>query len=1008
MLAIVGLVLLVGIAAAASLLQLKPPLVSQWLSIAPEVPKPSGASGAEKSPPEPPPQHVEVLPAAPWVDSVFSSLTVDEKIGQLFMISAYSNKREAEHKAVEDLIRQYNIGGVLFFQGGPVRQASLTNRYQAAAKVPLLIGLDAEWGLGMRLDSTQSFPRQMALGAIQDPGLLYKMGEEIGRQCRRIGVHVNFAPVADINSNPKNPVIGNRSFGDNKNNVAVRAAAYMKGLQRQRVIAVAKHFPGHGDTDMDSHRTLPVLNQSREQLIETELYPFRRLIRDSVVAIMSGHLQVPALDSQSGLPASLSKLVIEGMLRKAMGFKGIVFTDAMNMKGVLNSGKPSEVNVKALLAGNDMVLAPEQVAESIQAFKAALAEGRVSEAVLDEKVKRILRGKYFAGLSQYVPADLNSIADDLNTARAEGLKRELTEASVTVVKNKASVLPLTNRSTVASVSIGEGGATPFRNMLDKLGTVTHFDFAKSGDGSSGAGALLKTLTEYETVIVGLYGVSSAHARNFNIPGEAVTLLDSLRQMGRKTVVCVMGSPYGLEVLPDADAFLVTYQADAYAQEAAAQIIFGALKPKGMLAAAAGRFASGTRAEVVQVERLGYTAPDVAGLSGDVLSSIDYLVQDAIMRKAFPGCQVLIAHSGRIVFEKNYGSLTYEKPEPVTSETLYDLASVTKIAATLQAVMFLYDRKKISLDEKVAFYLPELKGTNKADITIRELLIHQGGLRSFYPKLWESTMLSPTRLSGTYYKSEPDDTFSLRVSPTLYVNNTVRDSVWRWIIESPMNRRSNGKYPYVYSDLGFYMLQKVVERVSGTGLDAFVYKNFYQPLGLKNLLYNPLEKTGADHIAPTENDGRYRGELLRGTVHDQMAALCGGLSGHAGLFGNARDLAVLLQMNLWKGEYAGRQYLKPETVSLFTRAQEGKRGLGWDKPKSSGSSTYLSDLASGSSYGHTGFTGNVVWVDPEKDLIFILLSNRVYPSVDNNRINTLKVRRRIQDVAYEALLRNEPI
>ncbi|ODS77385.1 MAG: glycoside hydrolase [Cytophagaceae bacterium SCN 52-12] len=952
-----------------------------------------------------------MFPENAWADSILAALTIDEKIGQFFMISAYSNRREPEYKAVEELIHRYNPGGILFFQGGPGRQAVLTNRYQAAARVPLLIGLDAEWGLGMRLDSTISYPRQMTLGAIRDNDLIYQMGLEIGRQCRRIGVNVNFAPVADINTNPRNPVIGNRSFGDNKVNVAGKASAYMRGLQHQQVIAVAKHFPGHGDTDTDSHHALPVLKHSRERLIEEELFPFRRMIRDSLTAVMSGHLHVPAIDMTEAMPASLSSNMLEGVLRKEMGFKGLLFTDAMNMKGVLKSGKPSEVNLKALLAGNDIILAPESFKESVEAVKAAFNDGLIDEAFINGKVKRILKAKYFAGLAEYRPVDLYNLAKDINSSRAVSLNRELVEASVAVIRNRGDLIPVAGKQQVALISVGEQGETAFFKMLGRFADARHFSYRKMSPDKRELAGILKGTERYDKVVVALHHVSSSKSANYNIDPEAVRMIDTLRRSGKKTAVCIFGTPYALDILPESEAVIVAYQNDVTAQETAAQVVAGAIGAQGVLAVAAGQFERGAGIRTSTLDKLAYGAPDLVGLNGEVLTSIDYLANDAIAKKAFPGCQVLIAHSGKIVFEKSYGKLTYDQPGQVSPETLYDLASVTKVMSTLQAVMLLYDSKKIALDKKVSFYLPELKGTDKQDITIKELLVHQAGLKSFYPKLWKSTMLSPTELSGKYYSSQSDSAYSLRVAPTLFARSTVKDSVWKWIIESPMAKRSapSRPYPYIYSDLGFFMLQKTVERITGTSLDAFVSKNLYEPLGLAHLLYNPLERYEAAVIAPTEDDSRFRGELLQGTVHDQMAALCGGVAGHAGLFGNARDLAVLLQMNLWKGRYAGKQYIRPETIELFTKMQgNSPRALGWNKPRTSGNSSFLSELASPASYGHTGFTGNLVWVDPEKDLVFIFLSNRVYPNADNNRINSLKTRRRIQDVAYEALLRSEPM
>jgi len=1009
LLIIAGVVLISGLAAGTSLIKLPVPFVSELFDTrAPEPPRDSAV--IKKTVADPVPEPVEVLPYSHWVDSVFASLTLDEKIGQLFMVSAYSNKRETEYRELENLIRKHNIGGVLFFQGGPERQAALTNRYQAAAKVPLLVGLDAEWGLGMRLDSTISYPRQLTLGAVADDRLIFEMGKEIGRQLRRIGVNVNFAPVADINSNPRNPVIGNRSFGDDKVNVVRKTSAYMKGLQAQQVIAVAKHFPGHGDTNTDSHHTLPVLKHSKTALQNNELYPFVKLIRDSITAVMSGHLHVTAYDPDpDAVPASISPNIVNNLLRKELGFKGLVFTDAMNMKGVTRSGRPSEVNLRAVLAGNDIVLAPLEVEASIQAVKAALENGELEEKELDEKVKRILRAKYYVGLDAWQPLELKGIKKEINSPQAQSLRRELLEAAVAVIRNEKGVLPIPARQKFAAVTVGEAGITPFGNMLSRMGDVQLFEYRKA-TAAQDFKNILKGAAGFQTVVVALHKVNGRAQDNYGIPAGTHQLLDSLVSLGKKTVICVFGNPYSLDTLPKTDAVILGYDNDPAAQEAAAQIILGRQNSTGMLAVAAGGYPRGQKVELQSLDRLGYSSPDAVGLSSEILANIDFIANEGIAKKAYPGCQVLIAHGGRIVFEKSYGTLHYDSDVKITPETLFDLASVTKVAATTQAVMLLYEEQKIDLNQKASFYLPELKGTDKKDITLRQLLIHQAGLKSFYPFLWESTMLSPTELSGKYYSNRKDSLYSLQVSPTLFAHHMVKDSVWKWIVESPMGKKTKaGTYPYVYSDLGFMMLQKVVEKVTGKGLDEYVSEKLYKPLGLERMTYQPLmQNFQLNEIAPTENDNRYRGELLQGTVHDQMAALYGGIAGHAGLFGNARDLAVILQMNLWKGAYGGKRYFKAETIDLFTRNHGSNRGLGWNKPQNAANSSYMSQLASPSSYGHTGFTGNLVWVDPEKELVFIFLSNRVHPSADNNRINTLKIRRRILDIAYEAILRHEAL
>ncbi len=951
----------------------------------------------------------QVLPDGAWVDSIFNTLTLEQKIGQFFMLGTYSNRNETEYKTVESLLQRYHLGGLLFFQGGPVRQATLTNRYQALSKVPLLIGIDGEWGLGMRLDSTLSFPRQMTLGALHDTELIYQMGYEIGKQCKRLGIHVNFAPVADVNSNPKNPVIGTRSFGENPENVARKAQAYMKGLQHQGVLAVAKHFPGHGDTESDSHFTLPVVNRSKAQLLEAELYPFRQLIKDSLLAVLSGHLYVPGLDSTHNLPSSLSPRIIDGLLRKEMGFRGIVFTDAMNMKGVLKAGKPADVNLQALLAGNDILVTPEAIGETIAKIKEALQKGMISQDFIDQKAKRILRAKYFAGLNEYVPVTMENLQKELTTGHAVELNKQLGEAAVTVVKNDGSLLPIDDSPRkLASLSVGDGNGTTFQQMLSRYAEVRHFNFYTTNQSERDLNEMVANMAGYDAVIVAVHRIRSGHKNNYNIPAAALTVINRLKQQGTKMILCTFGTPYSLAVFPETEAVICAYQDDAHVQGTAAQLVFGAVTSTASLPVAAGIYKEGSHISTPVLGRVSYGVPESVGMNGTILSRIDQVVKEAITQKAFPGCQVIIAHKGKVVFDKNYGHLRYGTEEPVTDETLYDLASITKVAATTQAVMLLYDQRAIDLDEKASFYLPELLGTNKQTFTVRDLLTHRSGLQPFYPKLWKSTLTGQGDLSPVYYRTTADSSYTLPVASGVFAKPSLQDSVWKWIIESPLHRKgmSEGKPVYVYSDLGFLVLQKIVERISGAPLDAFITYNLYEPLGLSHLTFNPLKRFPASRIAPTEDDTNFRKELLQGTVHDQMAAINGGTSGHAGLFGNAHDLVTLFQMNLWGGLYNGTQFIRPETIALFTRLHLDKahRGLGWDKPNISSNSSYVSEVASQATYGHTGFTGNVVWVDPAKDLIYIFISNRVHPQANNNRINTLRTRRRIHDIAYEALLR----
>lgn len=963
---------------------------------------------AKKVIPKKRPEPVVVLPENEWVDSTLKSLSTEQKIGQLFMVATFSNRDESHYRYVDRLINEFHVGGLIFFQGGPYRQAQLTNRYQAASRVPLFIGIDGEWGLGMRLDSTISFPKQMVLGSVQDDQLIYRMGADIARQCSRLGIHINFAPVSDINSNPDNPVIGVRSFGEDRENVTRKAVAYMKGLQHHGIIATAKHFPGHGDTDADSHFTLPVLSHSPEQLSEVDLYPYRQMIADSLMGVLSGHLYIPSLDNTPQLASSLSEKVITGLLRKELGFRGLVFTDAMNMRGVLKTGKAADVNLKALLAGNDVLLYPENVAETVVRIKEALAQGTISQKFLDGKVKRILQAKYWSGLHKSQPVVLDNLYADLNSDDSKDLYRELCEASVTVVRNENEILPFGSvvDLNIASVTVGEGKGTTFQKMLSSYKPMRSFSFYEGPSSQEQISEMLGYLKPYDVVVVGVQGIASNPKRYYDVTSETVAFVKQLKEQGKKVVLCLFGNPYSIQFFPETDALICASQDGEDQQEIVPQILFGAISASGRLPVSVLSYKAGSGISTEPLNRLSYGTPQSVGMSAVKLKKVDEIVGDAINNRVFPGCQVLVARKGKIIYNKEFGNLTYKTAERVNRETIYDLASVTKVAATLQSVMILYDRKQIDLDERASHYLPELLATNKENFTIRDLLMHRSGLVSFYPPLWERTKTSGGGFMPEYYSSRPDSLFYMQVAPKLFAKGALRDSVWKWVVKSPMNNRreKSGNYGYVYSDLGFVTLQKIVEKVTGQPLDHFASANIYEPLGLGYLGFNPLRRFSEKQIAPTEQDNRFRAQLLQGTVHDQMASVLGGVGGHAGLFGTANDLAVLMQMNLWKGVYGGKRFFQPTTVPLFSRLYDEShvRGLGWAKITPSVNSANVSAQASINSFGHTGFTGTMVWVDPDEDLLFVFLTNRVHPDAENAGIISQHTRRRIQDAIYTSL------
>ncbi|MFD2938126.1 glycoside hydrolase family 3 N-terminal domain-containing protein [Spirosoma flavum] len=945
-----------------------------------------------------------------WVDSVFHSLTPEQKIGQFFMVATFSNRHDNHYQYIDHLIQTNHIGGLIFFQGGPYRQAVLTNRYQAESKIPLLIGIDGEWGLGMRLDSTMEFPKQMSLGAIRDNELIYRMGSEIGRQCHRLGIHINFAPVSDINSNPANPVIGVRSFGESKENVALKASAYMRGLQQTHVIATAKHFPGHGDTSADSHHTLPTVSRSSEQMRDIDLYPFRKLIADSLMGVVTGHLHVPVMDNTPALAATLSEKIVTELLKKELGFRGLVFTDALNMGGISRSPKAMDVNLRALIAGNDILLYPENVRDAATNILNAIQQGVITQELVDEKVKKILRAKYWAGLGQYKPIDLAGLSTELNSPEAKLLKQELCEQSVTVVDNQNGLLPLKHLDTLklASIAIGAEPGNVFQKTLNQYAPFLTLAFPEKPVSEADLNNIVAQIGDANTVVVSFHRMSESALRKYGITKPSLDLITRLKQRGTKVIVTAFGSPYSLLQFSGADALVCAYQELDDMQRVVPQILFGGLGARGILPISTGELKVGTGLTLHPEGRLSVGSPESVGMKSAILTQIDAIAQSAVKNHVVPGCEILVARKGKIIYSKNFGALTYApNAEKVTDETLYDLASLTKVLATLQSVMVLYDRKQIDITQKASVYLPELRNTNKQNITVQDLLWHQSGMVSYYPTTWDRTRLPGGGLKAEYYAATHDSLHTLQIAPTLWGVPALRDSVWKWVVQSPMSRKTDesGKPAYLYSDLNFLTLQKIVERLSKQSLDKFVTENVYKPLGLHQLGFTPLQRLPHPQCAPTEQDTYYRNQLLVGTVHDQMAAVQGGISGHAGLFGNARDIATLLQMNLQKGEYGDERIFQPMTVPFFTQTLSNRshRSLGWDKPNpESTSSVYMAQQASPRSFGHTGFTGNVVWVDPDEELIFIFLSNRIYPTAGNNSINTTKLRRRIHEVIYSAI------
>lgn len=939
-----------------------------------------------------------------WVDSLIKQMTLDEKIGQLFMVAAYSKTTQPSEKIV-NLIKNQQIGGLIFMQGGPGRQIALTNYYQSISKIPLMIGIDGEWGLNMRLDSTMKFPWQMTLGAIEDNNLIYEMGREVALQCRRLGIHVNFAPVVDVNNNKNNPIIGARSFGENKINVAQKGIAYMAGMQDQKIIANAKHFPGHGDTDKDSHLALPVINHDRTRLDTLELYPFRELIKKGLSSMMIAHLQIPALDNSAHTPTTLSKKVVTDLLQKEMRFKGLIFTDALNMKGVANLYEPGVVDYKALVAGNDILLFSGDVVRAIQEIKKGIEKGEITETLIDEKCRKILKAKYWVGLSEFKPITHTNLQADLFSKQSEVVLRRLVEASLTLIKNDNSLIPLEKLDTlkIAAISIGEEKGNMFHRRMNDYTQVDTYSVTESA-GSNEAKTLLSQLNGYNLIVLSVHKSNESPFKSHKISAENKSFIQTISQ-NKNTILAVFANPYALSNIKEINAcraVIMSFQNSELSQDYTAQLIFGGISAKGKLPVTiSDTYKAGHGLETGKPTRMKYTIPEDVGIKTEKLEEIDKIVYKAIQDSVFPGCQILAARSSRIFFRKAYGYHTYEKKTPVTNEDIYDIASITKVAGTLPALMYLVDKEEIVLEKNLGSYLPELIGTDKNNVTLIDLLTHQAGLKSWIP-FHLYTLDANNQWKQGVYDTTYSEKYPYQVAEKMFASYRIRDTIFKANVNTPLS----GKKKYLYSDLGYYYLQRIIEKKMGMGLDSVVSKLFYQPLGATTLGYNPLKKFAKEKIVPTEYDQVFRKQLIHGYVHDQGAALMGGVAGHAGLFANANDLAKLMQLYLNFGEYGGQRYIKESTIREFIRCQfcanGNRRGIGFDKPSPGGEGGTACDCVSYASFGHAGFTGTLAWVDPEKDLIYIFLSNRIHPNAENKKLIKQGLRALVQEVIYDAL------
>lgn len=937
-----------------------------------------------------------------WVDSILSSMSIDQKIGQLFMIQAYSNRDSVHENKIKAMIQDYHIGNLIFMQGTPINQAQLTNTYQSLSKTPLMIGFDGEWGLDMRLQNTYRFPWNMTLGAIQDNSLIRKFGEHLGSHAKRIGIHVNFAPVVDINTNPLNPIIGNRSFGESKKNVTLKAIEFTQGMQSKGVLANAKHFPGHGDTATDSHLKLPVLNFSKERLDSIELYPYKRVFEAGMSSVMTAHLSIPILESNPKLPTSLSQKVVTDLLKVKLGFLGLIFTDGLNMKGAANYSNSAEINLAAIQAGNDVLLIPQDIPESVSLIKKSIETGVLSVDRIEESVRKILLAKYKVGLHLYKPIDTLNLINDLNRLEDDVLHRELVKNSMTIIKNDKKILPvrdLKKYEKIAYIAMGDDDGDLFLETLRKYSKIQKVS-------NNNLNELIDTLEDFDLVIVGFHKSNAHPWKSFDFSNKELVWLHEISRKN-KTILSVFASPYSLlniKSFNNLEGILVAYQNSEIAQNIAAQTIFGALEAHGKLPVSIkDEFPLGTGESSVGTKRLQYSIPESVGMSSQNLAKIDSVAALVVEEKMAPGLQILVARKGVVVYEKSFGFHTDKKKNKVKNSDVYDVASLTKILASLPMLMKAEEENKIALSSTLKKILPKFKKSNKDTLTVKEILSHYGRLKAWIP-FYKLTQDSITKNNlKEFYSQSKSKKFSIKVAENLYLNNSYKDSIYKFIRDSEQRLEAG----YKYSDLGYYLFKEALEKKYKSSLDDLVQEQFYKPLGANRMTYLPLNKLDKSSIVPSEKDTYYRNQLLHGYVHDMGAAMLGGVGGHAGLFANANDVAKMMQLYLQKGYYGGKRYFKKETFDKFNKRyysdQKVRRGLGFDKPQLDSTVMATCGCVSEESFGHSGFTGTYTWADPESEIIYVFLSNRVFPTMENKALVKRNIRTSIQQIIQEAIL-----
>ena len=928
-----------------------------------------------------------------WVDSVYKSLSLEERIGQLFI--NWVSPEQSDFEQIEKLVVEDKIGGLIFSIGNPHSHIEWMNKFQSRAKTPLLIAMDAEWGPAMRLDDVFAYPWNMTLGAIQDNKIIKAISTRIAEQNKLLGIHYNFSPVVDVNSNPENPIIGNRSFGEDPENVYQKAKSYIMGHQEVGVMTAIKHFPGHGDTSQDSHKTLPEIKSNLNRLNEVELYPYKKLIEDKIVnSVMAAHILYPSLDKKN--PSSISKKIINNLLKDRLGFDGIVVTDALDMQGVLQNPNIN-VDLTAFLAGNDILLMSTDVSGGIRAILQAYNKGKISEERLSESVKKILKAKANSGLENYLPKSSESILAKLNTSKDTLLYSKAMESAITLVKNRNEKVQIDPDKKYLHISFGEDG-TAFQNQLKKTNNIDAYN--KDSYES------LYQKNDYEAIIISYHGSNSSPYNSYKIPNDVLHIIDNI-SLNNDVILNLFLNPYSLNSfssLDNIESIIISYQNTIISQEVSADLILGNRSFSGRLPVSTKFFPLNHGISKDKKQLLSYSRPSYLGFDPKRLSDLDSLGKVTLDSLMTPGFQMLVAKEGKIIYHKSFGYHTYDRLREVRNSDIYDLSSITKILASMPLIIQEYEKNNLSLDTKLKTLFPKKKLLDKSDISLKDMLSHYARLRPWIP-FYEETLNRKEKPKSRFYKKKQRKRFSTVVSNNLFLKNKYQEDIFDLIISSELRDTLEFKY----SDLPFYLIKYWIEDKYQEGLDVLAHKRIFQKLNLKNTMFNPFQKISIDNVVPSEKDEFFRYGKLQGYVHDEGAAMLGGVSGHAGLFSNSYEVALMLQTFLQGGVYDGVRLFDKESFDLFNYCyycDKGNRsGAGFDKPQLEGKHGSTFGGVSKKSFGHYGYTGSIAWADPDEEIIFVFLSNRTYPTRENTLLQTHNIRTRMQEIVYNALIYN---